>query len=693
MNMKSTISTFAFASLLLASAASSQTVRYEFTGGSMAPTVSGLPAGVNVSNFSLGTLTFAALSDNGGSGHSLRLSRGDVVTSSTTALAGPVLSFSLTIPAGVVLNLGSLALDFSSGGISGTEYLNARVFSSVKGSANPTDDTIGTLGRVANGADSGTMSVSLATPDSNPTNGSNSNNGDHDGLTNCTITFFLPFIRDSQTTATDYLDIDNITLAFQVAPPAAPEITGFTATAVSPYETALGWTETLPDETGFLIERAVTGSGVWESVITTAAGVTSIRDHGMAPGTSHTYRISAGLTGGGTSASRLSNPVAVPAVVAPSPLVIMPLGDSITEGAGGIGGYRSPLHLSLANAGLAIDYVGSRSNGTSSTLVAAGEIHHEGHGSYATTLLTGNLDGLLDPVTLPYGTPPNTNEGGYWLTGTGSRPAVFPDLILLMIGTNDLGMFQRTPVQVRAYYDLLLAKLVAIRPNALIVCSSVPPYTGNDFVGTNPVKDYSQREANNQAFNQMLPDLVASYQSRGHRVRFNDVRQKITPDNQATLIGGDGVHPTGPGYNAIAAAWFDAIKQLPLAESWRILHFGSASVADAAADAADPDRDGDSNLMEFALGTDPQAAGPRPIAASRITSAATEHLAITFPRRKHAKLRYLVEVSSDLSTWTADTLQTGAPTSLSADFEQVTFRDRQAFPGGGKRFIRVRVSP
>ena len=35
-----------------------------------------------------------------------------------------------------------------------------------------------------------------------------------------------------------------------------------------------------------------------------------------------------------------------------------------------------------------------------------------------------------------------------------------------MIGTNDLGMFQRTPAQVRANYDLLLAKLVTLRPNA-----------------------------------------------------------------------------------------------------------------------------------------------------------------------------------------------------------------------------------
>ena len=181
----------------------------------MAPTISGLPAGVTASNFSIGTFTLAALSDNGGSGNSLRLSRGDVGTSSATALAGPVLSFTLTIPAGTTLNLTSLALDFTSGGVTGAEYINARVFSSIDGYDDLNADTIGTLGRVANGADSGTMSVSLTTPDSNPTNGANSNNGDFDSLTNRTVTFYLPFIRDAATTATDYVDIDNITLSFR----------------------------------------------------------------------------------------------------------------------------------------------------------------------------------------------------------------------------------------------------------------------------------------------------------------------------------------------------------------------------------------------------------------------------------------------------------------------------------------------
>ncbi|MFU8847865.1 MAG: hypothetical protein ACNA77_04010 [Opitutales bacterium] len=55
-----------FASLLLgtsliAAPAHAATIVYEFTGGSLAPTASGLPAGVTASNFSIGSFDSATL--------------------------------------------------------------------------------------------------------------------------------------------------------------------------------------------------------------------------------------------------------------------------------------------------------------------------------------------------------------------------------------------------------------------------------------------------------------------------------------------------------------------------------------------------------------------------------------------------------------------------------------------------------
>ena len=214
---------------LLASPAHAASVTYQFTGGSLTPTVTGLPAGVTASNFSLGKWSFANLSDNGGSGNSLRISGADLSTNSTgTAITNnEVLSFSLTIPTGVTLDLTSLTHDFTSGGLAGTEFLNARVFSSIDAFDDVVGDTIGVMGRVANGANSGTaVSISLATPDSNAINGANSNNGDFDSLTNQTITFYMPFVRLSGVAATDHVDIDNITLNFSQVPEPSSALLG-----------------------------------------------------------------------------------------------------------------------------------------------------------------------------------------------------------------------------------------------------------------------------------------------------------------------------------------------------------------------------------------------------------------------------------------------------------------------------------
>jgi len=669
------------------SQAAAQTVKYEFTSGSMAPTVTGLPAGVTVSNFSIGTFSLAALSDNGGSGNSLRLSRGDLGTSSTAALAGPCLSFSLTIQAGTSLDLTSLALDYTSGGVTGAEYMNTRVFSSIRGYGNATADTIGTLGRMANGADSGTMTISLSTPDSNPTNGSNANNGDFNSLTNRTVTFYLPFIRDSQTTSTDYVDIDNITLSFTSGLPPAQQISSLTAAVISSLETALAWTDTLTSETGFVIERSVTGTNVWKTIITTGPDVASIRDLTVSAGTSYTYRISAPLAGGGSAAPVLSGSVAVPVAAAAVPLAMMPMGDSITQGAGAGGGYRSPLYASLSAAGFQFQYIGARTDNATTLLTSGNQTHHEGHGSYSTDLLLGNLD-----ANKPYG---GTDEGGFWITGIpGIREPAYPDVILLMIGTNDIGMWAHTPAQTIAFYDQLLTKLITLRPSARIICASVVPFVLSYFENAYPDKVgvYTNREPNNVIFNGLLPGLVATHQAAGHRVQFYDMRQKVSPANAGTLIGGDGVHPNQAGYNAIAAGWFEAVQQLPLVTAWRIFHFGSATASGQSDDLADPDGDGEPNLKEYAFGTDPLSGNASAVVSSTVTYSGSEFLCVTFPRRKFADVSYAVEISSDLASWSADTVQVGSPVSVDAHFEQVTFRDLQPSAANQKRFIRVKVA-
>lgn len=222
-----------------------------------------------------------------------------------------------------------------------------------------------------------------------------------------------------------------------------------------------------------------------------------------------------------------------------SPLVIMPLGDSITQGLLA-GGYRAPLCALLTEAGYSFRFVGSHAVNSTPLLVESGNDRHEGHSGYSLGHVLGNIDG-------------GTSNGGHWIDGLpGTREAVYPDIILLMIGTNDLGSHRREVAPTLADYDKLLDKLFALRPKTIIIAATLIPYTGS-------IEKYPLREKHQLEFNAALPELVKKRQATGQRVVLKDMRPTVLPEH----ISKDGVHPAQAGYDAIAAAWFEAIKALP----------------------------------------------------------------------------------------------------------------------------------
>jgi lysophospholipase L1-like esterase len=369
--------------------------------------------------------------------------------------------------------------------------------------------------------------------------------------------------------------------------------------------------------------------------------------------------------------------------VAGTPIVILPLGDSITLGASVPswipGGYRDPLHTLLTNAGYQIQFVGSDTNNPTTALTAAGNKAHEGHGSYTTSNLLANLDGVA--------AGPSANNGGFWLTGiSGTRAPVYPDVILLMAGVNDLGVNQLLPAQGLAGVEALLNKLAALRPSALIVVSTLTPYIG---------AVYPLREQHEAEFNAALPALVAAQQAAGHRVVWCDVRSRINLTNAAAMLCSDGVHPNQAGYNQIAQMWFEAFQQLPLVENWRKIFFGSTSAVGRAADAADWDGDGQVNLLEFVLGTNPtNAVAEHPFQMGFIRDAGADYFSLSFPRRKNCGLSCVVEATetlSGLNPWTDQAIQIAPTVDRDAAFEQVTFRDTVPRNAAPTRFMRLRV--
>ena len=465
--------------------------------------------------------------------------------------------------------------------------------------------------------------------------------------------------------------------------PGTAELTpaNFVANAVSWTEIFLTWTESITNETCFVIERAGT-NGVWETVITTSANTTSARDCGLTASAAYAYRLRAVFADGGSSDAVTATATTLAPVSRP-PIRILPLGDSITLGASQPawipGGYRDPLHTLLTNAGYQIQFVGSDTNNPTAALTAAGNKSHEGHGSYTTSNLLANFDSVA--------TGPSANNGGFWLAGiSGGRAPVYPDVILLMAGVNDLGVNQFPPEVGLAGLDALINKLATLRPAAHIIVSTLTPYIG---------VSYPNREANQQTFNAALPALVAAHQAAGHRVTLCDVRTRLNLTNAAALLCSDGVHPNQAGYNEIAPVWFEAIQKLPLVEVWRTKYFGTPTNTGNAADTADADGDGQRNLAEFYFGSNPtNAASVFQPWTSFINVTGTNYLSVTFARRKNSDVRCVVEVVPEISgatPWTNQVIQVGAPVSLDADFEQVTFRDTVPMNVAPTRFMRVSI--
>ena len=125
------------AALFCSAIASAGTVHYEFTGGSMVPTLTDVPSGVQAANFVIGS-GFGSLFDEGGSADSLRTTGTDGPPTGTPGsyTANTVLSFSITIPANRTLDLETLTLRYKGTNVSNRS--NARVYSNIRGHADAT---------------------------------------------------------------------------------------------------------------------------------------------------------------------------------------------------------------------------------------------------------------------------------------------------------------------------------------------------------------------------------------------------------------------------------------------------------------------------------------------------------------------------------------------------------------------------
>jgi acyl-CoA thioesterase-1 len=190
--------------------------------------------------------------------------------------------------------------------------------------------------------------------------------------------------------------------------------------------------------------------------------------------------------------------------------VILPLGDSITEGVPGDRGYRGFLHEELSQRSLRTRFIGTRES-------PAGA--HEGWSGITADELLAHVDGAL--------------------AGTA------PDFVLLHIGTNDIGRGQPGEA-VAKEVNALLVRLAHRAPRARVLLAQIIPMS----------RAGKRYEEEVRKFNQSLSRLARERQASGQRVEVVNLHDAI----DAATDFHDALHPSPAGYRKLARAWAAAIS-------------------------------------------------------------------------------------------------------------------------------------
>jgi lysophospholipase L1-like esterase len=198
---------------------------------------------------------------------------------------------------------------------------------------------------------------------------------------------------------------------------------------------------------------------------------------------------------------------------------VMPFGDSLTAGGFNLSdgyhtasGYRETLDNLLSEAGLQVQFVGSYQDG------AFANNHHEGHSGKR-----------IDEIS---------SGAVQWVS------AVKPDIVLLLIGTNDCIQNYDLPNAMNRLSDLI-ANIRLGAPNSVI------------FIATTVPNGTPDTEARVLTYNSDLAKFVQTRMQTDTKIHFVDL-YKLANLQATDLI--DGVHPTPTGYAILGQVWFNVLN-------------------------------------------------------------------------------------------------------------------------------------
>ncbi len=221
---------------------------------------------------------------------------------------------------------------------------------------------------------------------------------------------------------------------------------------------------------------------------------------------------------------------------------IMPVGDSITNGDGEQGGYRKYLYDALTKKGYKIDMVGPNGKNSASANGISYDDNHAGYSGYQIK-------------EVPSWGQQQGGKGSLYneLKNANAVKQAQPDIILLMIGTNDLTANRSMDAcasDLRAMLDYMLADMPS---DGVIFLCSVPEHTA---YGGN-----TQKIGN---YNSTVKQVAEEYAGKGKNVKFADVHGCLDGMND---IGGDQLHPNGGGYKKIGNFFAGVIDEYEAASA------------------------------------------------------------------------------------------------------------------------------
>ena len=228
---------------------------------------------------------------------------------------------------------------------------------------------------------------------------------------------------------------------------------------------------------------------------------------------------------------------------AASPIKIMAIGDSITDDCVTNGAWRLFLQPQLETNGFPFTFVGRQlSSATPATFTKR---NHEGY--------CGAVAGAPGVMTSPVHGYTGTDVYLYLITRD-ALTNTFPDVVLVLIGANDIGR-GRNPYYVATNSIVNLLNLIYSRAtNANVILTKITTLQ-NAGLG------YSAYETNVPIYNAALQALVNQKRAQGKNVFLADMFSAVDYD---TMFLNDHLHPNPPGLKAIANEWTARMQTITL---------------------------------------------------------------------------------------------------------------------------------